>query len=158
MPTIFFLFIFIPLVELALIIKVGSFIGALPTIALIISSTVLGVVILRRESLRILLQAKKASTHDNVADQTLNKIIIALSGCLIVLPGFISSVIGLCGLAPPVRRVVIILFKRRLDKKLAGRASYSRENNDFFSSSPDPEPDSRIIEGEFKRVDKKRHE
>ena len=150
MPIAFFVFIVIPLIELAVIIKVGSLIGVFPTIALLILSAIVGISLVRREGLSTLMRAKQRSDAGESPEvEALESIIIALSGCLMVLPGFITDIIGICGLIPPLRRLLVHRIKKRVHIHTSGK-TYEGYRADEPSASKKP----HVIEGEFERKDK----
>jgi UPF0716 protein FxsA len=101
------LLILVPIAELYVIIQVGQAIGALPTIALLILSSVLGTMLLRSQGrlawrrFRGALSAGRPPTRE-VVDGAL----IVTGASLLIVPGFISDVFGLLLLLPPTRVVV----------------------------------------------------
>lgn len=95
------------IVELTVLVVVGQAIGVLATIALLILASLIGAVLLRREGTRTLaafLEAlrNRRPPHREVVDGML----IAAAGVFIVVPGFVSDVLGLLLLLPPVRALV----------------------------------------------------
>lgn len=114
-------------VEIAVLIVVGGAIGVLPTIGLLVLASVLGGVVLRREGSRTLAALSEAARtrrppHRELADG----VIIAASGVLIVVPGFVSDALGLLCLLPPTRA----LLRRRLVRLAGGPRSvrFGNEN------------------------------
>ncbi len=105
MLKIFFaLFILLPLAELYLLIEVGSGIGGFSTIALCLLTAALGGMLVRHQGMRTLLQAKELMDRGQPpAEQMLHGIMIAISGVLLFIPGFITDLIGFLLLMPPVR-------------------------------------------------------
>ena len=59
-----FLFILIPLLEIYLFIKIGSIIGAVPTVLAVVLTAIIGIVMLRVQGLDTLTRFRSASTHD----------------------------------------------------------------------------------------------
>lgn len=119
-------------VELTVLIAVGHAIGVLATIALLILASLAGAALLRREgarTLRAFLGALRTRRppHQEVVDGML----IAAAGVLIVLPGFVSDVLGLLLLLPPIRAVV----RRRMLRSAS-------------LHTPRPYPRGAVVEGE----------
>jgi UPF0716 protein FxsA len=91
-------------VEVAVLVAVSHAIGVLPTIGLLILSSVVGAVLLRREGSRALrafvlaVRTRKAPHHE-----LLDGVLIAAAAVLIVVPGLVSDLLGLLLLVPPVR-------------------------------------------------------
>jgi UPF0716 protein FxsA len=113
------LFIIIPLAELFVIIKVGEAIGVLPTLAILILDSILGVVLLRSQGRnawqRFLLAMEESRLpHREVFDGAM----VILGGALLLTPGFITDVFGIILLLPPTRAVVWQLVKRVVISRL----------------------------------------
>lgn len=102
----FFVFglIALPIVEIALFIKVGQAIGLFPTLALVIGAAVLGGLLLRQQGMSVL-----ARLRDNVNSGRLpgraiaDAMMIGVAALFLILPGFLSDVVALALLLPPVR-------------------------------------------------------
>ncbi|MDO8209205.1 FxsA family protein [Conexibacter sp. CPCC 206217] len=98
------LLILVPIAELYVIIQVGQAIGALPTIGLLILSSVLGTMLLRSQGrlawrrFRSAINAGRAPTRE-VVDGAL----VVAGGGMLIVPGFISDFFGLLLLLPPTR-------------------------------------------------------
>ncbi len=108
---LFILFVTVPLVELYVLIQVGSGIGGLNTIALCLLTAAIGGVLIRSQGLRILLEAQyRLRMGDLPAEHVLHGFLLALSGILLFTPGFITDGIGFALLVPPVRRWIIARF------------------------------------------------
>jgi UPF0716 protein FxsA len=101
------LFLVVPLVELYLIIQVGSAIGALNTIGLLLLMSVLGGWLMKREGLgvvrRLQLQVQRGEVPTT---ELVNAFLILFGGALMLTPGFLTDVVGMALLLPPVRAVV----------------------------------------------------
>ncbi|GAV20289.1 phage T7 F exclusion suppressor FxsA [Mariprofundus micogutta] len=105
---VFLLFITIPLLELWVLIEVGSGIGGLSTIALCLLTAALGGFLIRYQGLSTLVDAQKRMAHGEAPlDHGLHGLMIALSGILLFTPGFITDSIGFLLLFPPFRRFMI---------------------------------------------------
>lgn len=138
MPYLFlFLIITLPLLEIYVLIKTGALIGAIPTIALVVFSAVLGTLLLRWQGLLALQQARTALARGEIpAAELLDGLIVLLSGILLLVPGFLTDLAGLLCLIPPLRR-------RLLRRAIAS----GRPPGGDTSHQAHPEP--RVIEGEF---------
>ena len=111
MGKVFLLFIAATLLEIFVFIEVGSAIGAWSTIALILLSAIVGLSLVRVQGLKTLLEAqRKMSLGEPPAREMLSGIMLALSGVLLVLPGFVSDIGGLLLLLPPVRNALVEHF------------------------------------------------
>ncbi len=105
---LFILFITVPLLELWLLIEVGSGIGGLSTIALCLLTAAIGGLLIRWQGMSTLLDAQKRMMHGEApVDHGLHGVMIALAGLLLFTPGFITDSIGFLLLFPPFRRLLI---------------------------------------------------
>ncbi|MCF7822378.1 MAG: FxsA family protein [Mariprofundaceae bacterium] len=116
----FALFILLPLAELYLLIEVGSGIGGVLTITLCLLTAALGGMLVRHQGMRTFLRAKELMDRGQPpAEQMLHGIMIAISGVLLFIPGFITDMIGFLLLVPPVRNR---LGQRLIAARISGRS------------------------------------
>ncbi len=132
-------FIILPLVELWLLIEVGALIGALPTVTGVVLSALGGVVLLRHQGVGALSRVRqRLAAGELPAEEMLEAMVLALSGLMLVAPGFITDTLGLLGLIPPLRRwLVARIVPRMVVSAAAGRRGEG----------------PRTLEGEFWRED-----
>jgi len=105
---LFLLFISIPLLELWLLIEVGSGIGGLSTIALCLLTAALGGFLIRWQGMSTLIDAQKRMAHGEApVEHGLHGLMIAFSGILLFTPGFITDSLGFLLLFPPFRKLLI---------------------------------------------------
>lgn len=98
------LFIFIPLIEIYLLIAIGSEIGALPTIALILFTAGLGVTLLRQQGLITLAKIRQSLDRGELPAATLLEgLMLLIAGALLLTPGFLTDAIGFTCLVPAFR-------------------------------------------------------
>jgi UPF0716 protein FxsA len=133
---LFILFLLVPLVEIYFLIKVGDVIGAGWTIFAIVATAVIGAGLLRVQGASTLLRAQLSLSKGSLpAMEMMEGFALALSGVLLLTPGFFTDTFGFLLLIPPVRRWLI-------NRKLQD-ATFVQ--GDFTSSS---HSDPTIIEGE----------
>lgn len=151
MRAFLFLFLLFPFIELAVLIKVGSAIGVLPTLLLIIGSGVLGAVLLRVAGVATALRARERMARGEMPEQeVLEGLLIAVGGGLLLLPGFISDIFGLLCLFPFTRRLMVA----KLRKRVADQALRQRAFADDLQAQSAPHRPN-VIEGEFEHRDPK---
>lgn len=93
-------------VEVAVVVTVGGAIGLLPTLALLLLAGLLGAWLLRREGVRTLGALNDAVRSRRVPQREVaDGVLLAAAAVLVVLPGFVSDVLGLLLLLPPTRAV-----------------------------------------------------
>lgn len=107
MPLLF-IFLMIPLIEIALFVTVGGAIGLLGTLGIVIVTALFGSTLLRSQGLAILFQLKTAViTRGDVAQPILHGVLIFAAGLLMLTPGFFTDAVGLALLIPNVRQALI---------------------------------------------------
>jgi UPF0716 protein FxsA len=120
-------FLVVPLLELAVIIQVGQAIGAAETILLLIVVSVAGGWLVKREGVGVLRRIQDAVSAGRVPGRELaDGALIMFAGALLLTPGFVSDVLGIALLLPPVRAVVRpvlvgVLTRRAIDRRLGPR-------------------------------------
>lgn len=108
------LLVIVPIVELYVIIQVGGWIGAGPTIGLLLVSCVVGVVLVKYQGLAIWGRFRAQIDRGVLpTDELVDGFLVLVAGALMIVPGFVSDVVGLLLLVPPARRVVRNLLVRR---------------------------------------------
>jgi len=108
---LFILFITLPLLELYVLIHVGSGIGGLNTIALCLLTAFIGGILIRWQGLMTLMDAqRRMAAGDLPAEHAFHGILLALAGVLLFTPGFITDSAGFLLLFPPLRRWLIHRF------------------------------------------------
>ena len=134
MNSILLLIIIIPVIEIYLLIKIGSEIGAISTILLIFTTAIVGIYYAKYEGLNTLksgfiqLRKNEAPTFEMLSGAA-----IAFAAILLIIPGFVTDIFGFLLIFPPSRKVIFnSLFKKNFIKK--------SENNDF-------------IEGDFEDIE-----
>ena len=131
-----FLTIFVgaPLVELYLLIQVGSRIGALSTISLCLFTAALGGILVRWQGLSVLMRVRETLGRDEVpALELLEGAAILIAGVLLMLPGFVTDTLGFLLLVPPLRQALVLYFLRRRGvlKRPANIHVYTRDGQTY---------------------------
>lgn len=108
MQLLFLLFVCTPLIELYVLIGVGSAIGGLSTIALCLLTAAIGGLLVRSQGLATLMHARRELQCGHVpAESALHGILLALAGVLLLTPGFVTDTIGFILLIPAFRQRLI---------------------------------------------------
>lgn len=108
--VVFFLFL-LPILEIAGFIVVGGRIGVLPTIGLTLLSVVVGVALLRSQGAGAVSRIRAAAGSGKVPGRELaHGAMIMLAGILLIIPGFLTDIVGLLLFLPPVRDFVYRLL------------------------------------------------
>lgn len=119
----------LPIVEIAIFIKVGQTIGLFPTLALIIGAALLGGVLIRQQGLSVLTQLRNNVSAGRMPGKTIaDTMMIGLAALLLVLPGFLSDFVALALLLPPVRSWIYKSLASRVTVVDATTATYRRQD------------------------------
>lgn len=118
MPIVLLLLVAM-VVEITVLVMVGQAIGVLATILLLIAASVVGVWLLRRESSRTLAGFREALlTRRAPHREMVDGVLIAAAGVLVLIPGFVSDVLGLALLFPPTRALVSRRLVRSAERQM----------------------------------------
>jgi UPF0716 protein FxsA len=148
MPLLLFLaFIVVPLVELYVIIQVGQWLGALPTIGLLVLSSVLGTALMRSQGRAVWWRFRATVAAGRPpAREVLDGVLVIVGGALLLAPGFITDAFGILLLAPPSRAAIRAALLRgvrgRLLVALAGASARRgrRAPHDVDGTAHDVDP------------------
>ena len=148
MPILLFLLLW-PLLEIAGFAWIGGAIGVGPTLAFVVLSAVLGMVLLREAGLATLMQLRRRlEAGETPVPAALDGMWRILSGLLLVVPGFFSSAVGVALLLLPVRAVLTAWLLSRVQ---AGGGIRIIGFDRPMPQRPMPQ-DPTIIEGEFREL------
>lgn len=164
MPLLIAIFLF-PFVEIAGFIIVGRAIGVLPTLGLIILTAMIGAALLRIQGFGVL-QRLNTDVNDNEdpGRDLIHGAMIVIAGILLLIPGFVTDILGFLLFIPPIRDLVWKYMSRNV-MSVSERTVYFRsggagpgrgrggpqprrpgegpkvvdlDSSDFSSSEPDP--------------------
>ena len=132
---LFLLFIAVPIIEIALFIKVGGFLGVWPTVCIIILTAVLGTTLVKQQGLAVIQQIKNEVIKLNDPTEAIaHGALILISGVLLLTPGFFTDFIGFILMISKVRTVIYFRVRTRFELKgfshKTGTSKYS-EADDF---------------------------
>jgi UPF0716 protein FxsA len=141
----------LPFIEIATFIVVGGKIGVLWTIALVVLSSIAGALLLRLQGFGAINRIRnEVEAKRNPSRELAHGAMIMLAGLLLLIPGFVTDIIGLLLFIPPIRDVAWKFLKRRITVRGSFSASFggfaARKGSDKtidldaedFSRSPDP--------------------
>ncbi len=114
------LFVGVPLVEFLLLAQVGARLGFLNTLTLVLLTGVVGASLARQQGLGVLqrLQAELAAGKPPTRTG-LEGFVVFVSGLLLLTPGFLTDGVGLLGLLPPTRAVLVRWLERSAKRAVA---------------------------------------
>lgn len=124
LPLLLILLVAVPLVELYVIIQVGQWIGALPTIAILIADSLIGSLLLRAQGRSAWRRFNLAVGEGRVPTrEVLDGVLIVFGGALLITPGFLSDIAGILFLLPPTRSLVRRVMLRNVAARMAAGAT-----------------------------------
>ena len=136
MNVVIFFIIGIPLIEIYLMIKIGSAIGAFNTIFLIFFTAVTGIYFAKLEGLNAIrsgfgqLVKNKIPIYEIISGATL-----AFAALLLIIPGFLTDLIGFLLIVPMTRKILIKIISSKFNKKkingdfIEGDFEETKQNN-----------------------------
>ena len=137
MNSILLLIILIPVMEIYLLIKIGSVIGAISTISLIFTTAIMGIYYAKYEGLNTLKSGfNQLRKNEPPTFEMLSGAAIAFGALLLIIPGFATDLMGFLMIFPLTRKLILNNFSSKISNK-------KKINEDF-------------IEGESEDIDDKK--
>lgn len=165
MRVFLLLLLLFPVLELFVLVKVGMSIGFLPTFLLVVAGSMLGIFVVRVAGLATAMRARESLARGELpAQQMMDGLMMTVGGGLLVLPGFISDVLGLICLMPFTRRVLVSKVRQRAEASASRQRAFADDLRSAGPMNPGAArpghrpPDvieGEVIEGEFEPLDKK---
>tara|TARA_B110000003_G_scaffold246929_1_gene257737 strand:- start:1522 stop:1938 length:417 start_codon:yes stop_codon:yes gene_type:complete len=120
------LIILVPAIEIYLLIKIGSQIGAISTILLIFTTAVVGIYYAKYEGLNTLKSGfAQLSKNEAPTYQVISGAAIAFAALLLIIPGFVTDVLGFLIIFPISRKFIFNNFSKKFKYK-------NNERNNFI--------------------------
>ena len=118
MNTILLAIILIPIIEIYLLIKIGSQIGAITTILLIFITAIIGVYYAKYEGLKTLKSGFiQLSKSEPIGYEILSGAGIAFAALLLIIPGFLTDLVGFLLIFPVTRKFLFRKISKSFDNK-----------------------------------------
>jgi len=118
MNSILLIIILIPIIEIYFLIKIGSQIGALSTIALIFTTAIVGIYYAKYEGLNTL-KSGFVQLNKNISPtyEMISGAAIALAALLLITPGFVTDILGFLIVFPISRKIIINQFIKKFNQR-----------------------------------------
>jgi UPF0716 protein FxsA len=129
---LFVLFVAVPLIEIALFIQVGGWLGLWTTLLIVVLTAVLGTMLVRGQGLLALSQLQRSFRELRDPTEPLaHGAMILFSGALLLTPGFFTDAVGFSLLIPGVRGAVYRYIRSRVSIRgfSASRSQTSKEDD-----------------------------
>ena len=160
MRVLFVLFIVMPILEMLILLKVGSLIGAWYTVGLVLLTAIIGVNLLKRQGLQTLMRAQRKAQHGALPVSEIGEgLLLAVAGALLLTPGFVTDAIGFALLSPAIRaelakgvaKGMVVSGQTTYQSYNAGQAEYRKSHVE--SENGNVVIDAEYVEIKDKRVD-----
>ena len=117
---LFILFAVVPVIEVYLLIKVGSLIGPLPTVALLLAISMVGAWLVRHQGFELMRRIQSELAQGRLpAAELLDGAMVLVGGVLLLTPGFFTDFLGLFFLIPATRALIKQLVGLWLQRRLS---------------------------------------
>lgn len=111
------LFVVVPILELALLVQVGQWVGLLPTLLLVAFTGITGAWLARGEGVRVLARFQRELAAGHIPGQALlDGLAVLVGGAFLLTPGILTDVAGFSLLLPVTRRAIQRRVRRSLEK------------------------------------------
>jgi UPF0716 protein FxsA len=125
MNSILLLIILIPAIEIYLLIKIGSQIGAITTILLIFTTAIVGIYYAKYEGLNTLKSGFiQLSKNETPTYEMLSGAAIAIAALFLIIPGFLTDILGFLLIFPISRKFVFKKFSKNFHHKKNKRNNF----------------------------------
>ena len=142
---LFLLLVAVPIIEIALFIELGGWIGLWWAIAIVVLTAIAGTALLRAQGLATLAELQRQlAAGENPGPTIAHGAMILVAGVLLLTPGFFTDTVGFLLLAPPVRAAVIRIIGRRIMVAQVHMHAKGQERG---------QSEAGTVEGEFEVVD-----
>lgn len=109
----------VPLVEIAVFIEVGGWIGLWPTLAVIVLTAVVGTWLIRAQGIGVVMRARRTIAEGGAPlREIFDGVCLVVAGALLLTPGFVTDAAGFLLLAPPFRNFAGIWAWQRWGRKV----------------------------------------
>jgi UPF0716 protein FxsA len=163
MRVFLLLFLLFPVLELFVLVRVGMSVGFFWTFLMVLATSVLGFFVMRLAGFATALRARESLTRGELpAREMLEGLMVAVGGGLLLLPGFISDVLGVVCLLPITRRVLVDKLRKRAEDQAMRQRAFADDLQTPANPGPayrpgaihQPTRNPDVIEGEFEHRDK----
>lgn len=147
---LFLLFIFVPLAEIGVFIRVGGAIGLFPTLALCVLTAIVGTLCIRFQGFKLVNEARaQLEAGEAPVFEVVSGACLVVAGLMLLTPGFVTDAVGFLLLLPPARRLIFDRFVAKRMATVAGGRPGGKQPGHGRPGQGQPE----VLEGEFEEVD-----
>lgn len=142
---LFWLFLAVPIIEIALFIQVGGLIGLWPTLAIVVLTAIVGAAVMRSQGAHAWAEIQRSFSELRDPTRPLaHGVMILVAGMLLLTPGFFTDAAGLALLVPGIRDLVLrqLASRIRVTRMQASHATMRRDDHR-------PPYGEGVIDGEY---------
>lgn len=151
MRMLLWILVIIPAIEIWVLIQIGGEIGALPTLALLVVAFIVGVNLIRYQGVATLMNVRRQMQKGEAPGRAVaDGMIRGVAGVFLIIPGFISDIIAVLLLIPPVRHLLLARWLRKFRDKRAYRGNIY-EGETINAPAQPPERIGRTLDGEYRK-------
>jgi len=156
-PIFAILFLVLPIVEIVILIKIGSdaMLGPLWTIFLVVLTAIVGAFLLRQQGLSTLARLKSNMSQGKIpAQEMVEGVLLAVGGALLMTPGFVTDTMGFFCLLPFSRQFIAKNIMKRSSVKMQEGINAQMGGFSYdYQTHASQRQDTNIVEGEYTEVE-----
>lgn len=119
MRNFFIGLLLLPIIELIIFLLAGNLIGIPETLFVVIGTGILGAILLKKQGLKAIRNVQVQLNQGIMpGDAILDSFCVLIGGVLLLLPGFLTDIVGAIMLIPPTRRIIKVLLMKGIQRKL----------------------------------------
>ncbi len=120
-------FILLPIFELSLLIRIGTYIGPAATIGLVLLTGAIGAYLARREGASVVQRIQQRTRRGELpTEELLHGVLVFAAGLLLITPGFFTDAVGFALLSAQCRQIVSRILKARLSRHVRSRTTFHK--------------------------------
>ena len=147
-------FIAVPVIEIALFIEIGGWIGLWSTIGVVILTAFAGTTLLRLQGLTVLQRVQESAARNEIpVEEVFTGLCLLVAGVLLLTPGFFTDALGFLLFVPPFRKVARMGVWRWLSRRGHVSMSGGPGPSGGHPGHPGAGPDGPVIDGDYEEVD-----
>lgn len=144
---LFLLFVAVPIIEIALFINIGGWLGTFPTLAIIVITAALGTYLVKNQAISTFGMIKrKFEGLQNPTEPVAHAAMILFAGALLLTPGFFTDAVGFSLLMPWFRSYIFIFMKSKINLQNTKFNNANNATRHEYSRKP---CGNVVLEGEY---------
>jgi UPF0716 protein FxsA len=135
---LYFALLIVPILEIATFVAVAETIGFWPALAGVLLMSLIGAAVMRRQGFSLLNEIRATIGHGQMPARALaDAMLVGIAGVLMVIPGYLTDIVGLLLLIPPLRHWSYRLLARRMGAARGANGAPSQRAPDVIELDSD---------------------